>query len=50
MFSFIKRWYYRRLFLKVYFIYLKHSDNPQEAVNDAYADIEAIKHAFENKL
>lgn len=49
MFGFIKRWYYRRLFLKVYFIYLKHSDNPQEAVNDAYEDIKAIIKFWENK-
>ena len=50
MFRFIKRWYYRRLFLKIYFIYLKHSNNPQEAANDAYADVKAIKSAFKDKL
>lgn len=49
MFGFIKRWYYKRLFLKVYFIYLKHSDNPQEAVNDAYADVKAIIEFLKDK-
>lgn len=49
MFGFIKRWYYKRLFLKVYFIYLKHSNNPQEAVNDAYADVKAIIESWKDK-
>lgn len=50
MLGFIKRWYYRRLFLKIYFIYLKHGNNPQEAANDAYEDVKGIRDAFKKKL
>lgn len=41
MFKRLKIWYYRRMFLKIYFYYLKGSD-PQNAVNDAFEDIKAI--------
>lgn len=42
MFGFIKRWYYRHLFLKIYFIYLKRNEYPREAYYNAYEDIKAI--------
>nr|DAG34384.1 MAG TPA: hypothetical protein [Caudoviricetes sp.] len=37
----LKIWYYKRLFIKIYFRYLNGSD-PQNAVNDALEDIKAI--------
>lgn len=50
MFKRIKLWYHRRLFMRIYFIYLKHSDKPQNAVNDAYEDLKAIIKVMEEKL
>lgn len=45
MFKSLKRWYYRRLFLRIYFAYLKYGNDPKNAINDAFDDIEAIKTA-----
>ena len=48
MFGFIKRWYYRRLFLKIYFIYLKRNEDPREAYYETIEDVKAIRHFFED--
>ena len=42
MLKLLKIWYYKRMFLKIYLRYLNGSD-PQNAVNDAWEDIKAIK-------
>lgn len=42
MFRLIRHWYYKRLFFKIYFQYLA-GPNPQNAINDAFEDIRAIK-------
>lgn len=42
MLKLLKIWYYKRMFLKIYFRYLNGSD-PQNAINDAWEDIRAIK-------
>lgn len=49
MFGFIKRWYYKRLFLKVYLIYLKRISDPREAYYNAYEDIKAILEFLKDK-
>lgn len=46
----LKRWYYRRLFLRIYFAYLRYGNNPNDAINDAFNDMEAIKTAREKIL
>jgi hypothetical protein len=43
-------WYYRRLFFHIYFLYLKHSNNPDNAINDALDDVMAIKDSLNEKL
>lgn len=43
MFKSLKRLYYRRLFLRIYFVYLKYGNDPKNAINDAFDDIKAIK-------
>ena len=50
MFKRIKLWYHRRLFMRIYFIYLKHSDKPQDAVNDAYEVSLCVFKVMEEKL
>lgn len=42
MLKLLKIWYYRRMFIKIYLRYLNGSD-PQNAINDAWEDIKAIK-------
>lgn len=50
MFKLLKRLYYKRLFFRIYFIYLKRGNNPENAVNDAFEDIKAIKVVLNEKL
>lgn len=50
MLKLLKQWYYRRLFLRIYFAYLKYGNNPKNAINDAFDDIEAIKLARRKSL
>jgi hypothetical protein len=47
MLKFFKCLYYKRLFFKIYFCYLKGSD-PKNAINDAYDDIQCIKRVMES--
>lgn len=54
MIKFIKKyinyWYYRKLFFRIYFSYLKYSDNPENAINDAFEDLRAIKAFLNSRL
>lgn len=40
---YITYWYYRKLFFRIYFSYLKYSDNPENAINDAFEDLKTIR-------
>lgn len=42
MFKALKTWYYKRLFFKIYFRYL-NGPAPQNAIDDAWTDVKAIK-------
>lgn len=39
----LRKWYYKRLFVKIYFVYLNRLNNPYYAIDAAYDDIKAIK-------
>lgn len=43
MFKCLRLWYYRRLFLRIYFAYLKYGNDPSNAINDAFEDVMIIK-------
>jgi len=47
----IKAWYYRRLFLRIYFSYLKHPNQKilDSSFSDALYDFYKIKKMFEFK-
>lgn len=49
MFNFIKRWYYRRLFLRIYFKYLDRLENPSCALVRAVDDFNEIYESFNVK-
>lgn len=38
----LRKWYYKRLFVKIYFVYLNRLNNLNYAINAAYNDIKAI--------
>lgn len=46
MFALLKRFYYQRLFLKIYFLYLCNGKDPENAINNAYEDIKAIRNVL----
>ena len=43
MMKILRKWYYRRLFFRIYFIYLNRLRNPSAAIDAAYDDIKVIK-------
>lgn len=43
MMKILRKWYYRRLFFRIYFIYLNRLRNPLAAIDAAYDDVKAIK-------
>ena len=51
MIHFIKNWYYKRLFLKIYFSYLNHPNqkDPEYAFGCATADFAKMKEMFRPK-
>ena len=43
MMKILRKWYYRKLFFRIYYIYLNRLENPSGAIDAAYDDIKAIK-------
>ena len=43
MMNILRKWYYRKLFFRIYYIYLNRLNNPLGAIDAAYEDLKAIK-------
>lgn len=46
----IKAYRDKKLFLRIYFLYLEYGNNPENAINDAFEDFKALKNVLHDKL